>query len=260
MKKKVLSLVVIISMVMTLSWGMLGVKVHAIYTPTNDAYVLVNYLNNQVGKAYTANRCQAFVYNSLVNALGVYGAKACAYEAWLDFGVSTDRDIPLGAAVYFSGGSYPCGSHIAGHVGLYVGDGYVVHVAQSKVQKTLVSSIESWRGYSYLGWGWQGGYALATYEPDYTEAPTNAWISANYDVASPYDSVTLAWVLIIRWNIGCIYIRMVRTTELVRLTDLCIKILSKNQKGRCLHLLFLCAIKPKRKTFIYCNGWGNMLK
>lgn len=166
------------------------IESRAAYTSTNDAYTLVNYLNGQVGNDYTANRCQAFVYNSLVNSLGVYGAKACAYEAWLAFGVSTDRNIPLGAAVYFSGGSYPCGDHIAGHVGLYVGDGYVVHVAQAKVQKTLLSSIESWSGYSYLGWGWQGGYALANYVPDYTEPPTNVSISANKSLYAAGETVT----------------------------------------------------------------------
>ncbi len=166
------------------------IESRAAYTSTNDAYTLVNYLNGQVGNDYTANRCQAFVYNSLVNSLGVYGAKACAYEAWLAFGVSTDRDIPLGAAVYFSGGNYPCGNHIAGHVGLYVGDGYVVHVAQSKVQKTQLSSIESWSGYSYLGWGWQGGHALANYVPDYTEPPTNVSLSVNKSLYAAGETVT----------------------------------------------------------------------
>ena len=171
MKKKVISFLAIITIITNL----IILPVRAAYIPTNEAYTLVNYLNNKVGESFASNRCQAFVYQSVGNAIGVWASQACAYEAWLAWGVSSSKDIPLGATVYFSGSRVQCGNHKAGHVGIYVGDGYIIHAASSKVQKTQISYIENyWSGYNYLGWGWNGGHSLATATP---AAPTITSVS-----------------------------------------------------------------------------------
>ena len=171
--KKIFSILVSITIII----NAFMFPVQANYTPADEAYSLVNYLNNRVGESFPSNRCQAFVYQSVGNAIGVWASQACAYEAWLTWGVSSSKDIPLGATVYFSGSSVQCGNHKAGHVGIYVGDGYIVHAASSKVQKTQISYIESyWSGYEYLGWGWNGGYSLVT---DDTEPPSFYTITYN---------------------------------------------------------------------------------
>lgn len=148
-------------------------SVYATYTPTGDAYALVNYLNEKVGNSFTSNACQAFVYQSIHNCFGVGNTKSacCATKAWQSYGISSSRnDIPLGAAVYFGGSSVTdssCGQ-LAGHVGLYVGDGYIVHAWSKKIVKTTIDYVINCN-YSYRGWGWQGDYALATTTPSINE-------------------------------------------------------------------------------------------
>ena len=194
MKKKAVSLLAIITIIANL----IALPVQAACTPTNEAYTLVNYLNNKVGESFASNRCQAFVYQSVGNAIGVWASKACAYEAWQAWGVSSSKDIPLGATVYFSGSSVQCGNHKAGHVGIYVGDGYIIHAASSKVQKTQISYIENyWSGYNYLGWGWNGGHSLATATPATppdTEAPSNPNnLTSQKSVYTSSEDIFLTW-------------------------------------------------------------------
>lgn len=72
--------------------------------------------------------------------------------------VSTSMDnIPVGAAVYLRSKNTSSAGYTYGHVGIYIGDGYVVH-AQSTVKKQTLSSMLS--SYQYLGWGWQAGVDL----------------------------------------------------------------------------------------------------
>jgi hypothetical protein len=71
---------------------------------------------------------------------------ATATAAWKSWCVSSSKsNIPVGAAVYFKG------SGAAGHVGLYIGNGQVIH----SYPKIMISNINSIPG--YRGWGWNGG-------------------------------------------------------------------------------------------------------
>ena len=135
---------------------------------TNQTKVKNNVLN-QVGNYYAPNYCQAFVANGYIDA-GIGCSFAyhihCANYAYQRFVVweSTDinEDIPIGACVYFKNGGVDCScGKDAGHVGIYVGDGYFVHAraSQEKVCKNRLS--ESWYKSRYIGWGWYNDFELA---------------------------------------------------------------------------------------------------
>lgn len=115
------------------------------------ANAALSLLNN----THYTNLCQRFV-RECGESIGLPGGGAgSAIEACGWWRVSTSKDnIPVGAAVYLMGKSSN------GHVGIYVGDGYVVHASATacKVVKQSLSSLLS--GYTYLGWGWQAGVDL----------------------------------------------------------------------------------------------------
>lgn len=103
--------------------------------------------------ATTAGRCQAWVADVYVTALGGQRfSKCCANHAGAAWGVSNDwSKIQVGATVY----GYS--SSIYGHVGIYIGNGQVAHnIGYCKVQ-----SLESWvKTYNGQCWGWNGGKNL----------------------------------------------------------------------------------------------------
>lgn len=102
--------------------------------------------------------CQKFVRIVGCKA-GLPNASASdALTACSKWRVSTSmNDIPVGAAVYLRSKNTSSAGYKYGHVGVYVGDGYVVH-AQATVKKQTLSSMLS--SYNYLGWGWQAGVDL----------------------------------------------------------------------------------------------------
>ena len=126
---------------------------------------IVNYFNGRVGESYTSNACLAFVADGF-QALGAERSSACcAYNYALSHIVSYSRDIPLGADVFFSseGCKYDYidgNGHHSGHIGVYVGDGYMVHAYSGRIQRMLVSTVES-HGYTYIGWGYHGGISIS---------------------------------------------------------------------------------------------------
>ncbi len=94
-------------------------------------------------------------------------SSCCAFKFGATYRDSSSRDnIPLGADVFFSG--YPnelcntCGNK-CGHIGIYVGNGYVVHNWGSKVRKDSIAWIESVKStqLTYYGWGWHGNMSFA---------------------------------------------------------------------------------------------------
>lgn len=101
-------------------------------------------------------KCQAFVYQVVYRALGTSAvdySRGTAKEAYYSWCMSNSRtNIPAGATVYFNLTS-------SGHVGIYVGDGMVVHMFSENgkgiVRMQSLDSISN-----YLGWGWQAGYKL----------------------------------------------------------------------------------------------------
>ncbi len=138
-----------------------------IYEPTPEAYELVDYVNDMIDEPYASSACQMFVRTTFEDCLNVENTDiiCCASKAWEVYGVSDSEDIPIGAAVYFSGSSVVdsyCGQS-AGHVGIYLGDGYIAHDWGAKIIKTTVKYVTD-RGYTYLGWGWQGNYSLTDAE------------------------------------------------------------------------------------------------
>ena len=164
MKKKIAVVVFLICMCIC-SGFVCPTKTMAAHQPVSDTYLLVNYLNQSVGMVYKSKACQMFVRQSLENCLGVYNTKisCCATKAWQNYGISSNRqNIPLGATVYFGGSkvtdSY-CGQN-AGHVGLYVGDGYIVHAWDGVIVRTTIEFVTE-KGYTYYGWGWQAECPLA---------------------------------------------------------------------------------------------------
>lgn len=118
------------------------------------------------------NLCLGFVAD-VFNELGAgrYGA-CCAYTYGKNRIISTSKDdIPLGADVFFSGTArnYPpvycsCGN-IAGHIGVYVGDGYMIHSYGGRIQKTKVDTVIS-HGYTYMGWGIHDNVEIIDYNPE----------------------------------------------------------------------------------------------
>ena len=102
--------------------------------------------------------CQKFV-RVAGQKIGLPGGNApSALAACNMWRVSTSMDnIPVGAAVYLRSKNTASAGYTYGHVGIYVGDGYVVH-AQSTVKKQSLGSMLS--SYNYLGWGWQSGVDL----------------------------------------------------------------------------------------------------
>lgn len=101
--------------------------------------------------------CQAWVAN-VYQAAGQSPrqSRACATEAGNAFIISASKDnIPVGATVYGHSYNYnaKCGSHDAGHVGIYVGNGMVV----SRENKVQIKSFTQWTtNYGWRGWGWNG--------------------------------------------------------------------------------------------------------
>ncbi|MBR2215492.1 MAG: C40 family peptidase [Selenomonadaceae bacterium] len=71
--------------------------------------------------------------------------------------VSTDKNIPVGAAIYLRGKKRATNGYKYGHVGIYAGDGKVIHALATVREQSLEEILET---YNYLGWGWQAGVDL----------------------------------------------------------------------------------------------------
>ena len=131
-----------------------------------------DYTLSKVGTSYTRGYCLGFVSHCFDNLPGYQWVSAacakCAQNKWL---VSTDKNynnIPIGATIYFNGNSKmseTCSAgHKCGHVGIYVGDGYMVHLTLGVGKKQKIDNvISSWGTIEYAGWGWHGGYNLLEY-------------------------------------------------------------------------------------------------
>lgn len=124
---------------------------------TNKQQRMANAALAMVGKTGYSGYCQKFV-RIVGESIGLpSGSAGSAIEACNKWRVSTDRNIPLGAAVYLRSKNTSSAGYKWGHVGIHVGNGNIVH-AQSKVRKDNLSDLLN--NYTYLGWGWQAGSDL----------------------------------------------------------------------------------------------------
>jgi len=115
---------------------------------SSKAQIIVNTAKSWLGSSYYYGLCQAFVWRCY-SAAGSTTSANSATEAGNKWIISTSKDnIPIGAAVYFKA------TNPNGHVGIYIGNGQVIH-AQTTVKQESLSSLCS--RYTYRGWGYNGG-------------------------------------------------------------------------------------------------------
>lgn len=161
---KILCLIVVItSLVTTCVYAELG--------PTEEAYAVVDYALNwyETGdKTYPSGRCLAFINDCMNGSIGKMFSRNCALCGWNEDQMSTSsEDIPLGATVYFldnrdSSAKCPILNKPYSHAALYVGDGYIMHTYNGAMVKEPLEDVMNWSNYTYLGWGWHGGYSLGS--------------------------------------------------------------------------------------------------
>ncbi len=160
---RVVSVIIVLTSILSLSYNVYAYN-------AND---MVGYLKEIEGDPYTYGYCLRFVHESFENVYGYRAYACCAYKSGSTYVDSTSRNIPIGACVYFAGSATTCGTcyNKAGHVGIYIGNGNIVHAWDGKVTNSSIDYIIS-RGYPYRGWGWLCDKSL----DQYTEAPSNPWI------------------------------------------------------------------------------------
>ena len=113
--------------------------------------VATNYQN--YGISAGSGYCQAWVadvYQAVTGSRGSAHCALCAADMWA---VSSDwSNIPVGATVYgYASNPY-------GHVGIYIGNGQVIHNLSGTVK---VQSLESWvEDFKGFAWGWENGKKL----------------------------------------------------------------------------------------------------
>ena len=120
---------------------------------TQKKIVAVATNSAKYGISARSGYCQAWVadvYQAVTGSRGSAHCALCAADMWA---VSSDfSQIPVGATVYgYSSSKY-------GHVGIYIGNGQVIHNLSGTVK---VQSLESWvEGFNGFAWGWENGNNL----------------------------------------------------------------------------------------------------
>ncbi len=133
-------------------------------------YAILTYGRSLLGSTEYDGYCQRFV-RLCYSAGGLnapYNAPSAA-DAWDWWGISTSRDnIPIGACLYFNTSVY-------GHVGIYTGEGRMLHAVSTVKEETISSYF--WD--CYLGWGYQTGTAPTGSYYEYGEPMPAYSLSAN---------------------------------------------------------------------------------
>lgn len=153
-----------------------------------------NYVESLVGSTWKSNGCLAFVADVFRNLGGVRSSSCCARRYANNHIVSTSKNnIPIGADVYFSNKNVTCSTckTSCGHIGIYVGNGYMVHASGGKVRKDKLTYVSNYRG-----WGYHGGITITQKEtppppPPVPNTPSTPSISAT-NIAKG-KSVTISW-------------------------------------------------------------------
>lgn len=137
----------------------------------------IAWARRQIGSSSYNGRCQAFVADCYSRGAGMTRRSAAtatqAYKMWC---VSKSKtNIPRGAAVYFDG-TNPS----VGHVGLYIGNGQVIHAAAT----VRLASLNSMK--NYRGWGWNGGV-----QPTGTSVVNTSTTTANSGASKSDSTLTV---------------------------------------------------------------------
>lgn len=117
---------------------------------TQRKIVIVATNSENYGISAKSGYCQAWVadvYQAVTGSRGSAHCALCAADAWA---VSNDwSKIQVGATVYgYASNPY-------GHVGIYIGNGKVIHNLSGTVK---VQSLESWvKDFKGFAWGWENG-------------------------------------------------------------------------------------------------------
>ena len=123
----------------------------------NRQQAMVDTARRYMGSGEFNHYCQRFV-RKVGESIGLPASSAgSALEACNKWRVSTDRNIPVGATVYLRGRTPGTNGYIYGHVGIYTGNGNVIHALGTVKEQSLDSLLQS---FDYLGWGWQAGVDL----------------------------------------------------------------------------------------------------
>ena len=124
---------------------------------SNKQQAMVNKAREYLGSNNYNGYCQRFV-RVVGQGIGLpAGNAASALDACSKWRVSTDKNIPVGAAVYLRGRNKSTNGYKYGHVGIYTANGTVIHALTTVKEQTLDSLL---RSFDYLGWGWQAGVDL----------------------------------------------------------------------------------------------------
>lgn len=141
---------------------------------TLDPQKVVDIALSYVGGTYKANYCLAFVKDMFVKAYALESTSCCAYNYGSQYIDSTNRNnIPKGADVFFGGSDIKdydppkgCGNY-CGHIGICVGDDYIVHAWSGKIVKMKINDVISC-GYPYRGWGWHGNWNFGSHTHNFS--------------------------------------------------------------------------------------------
>jgi hypothetical protein len=133
-------------------------------SPAPTVPKIVSIAESKVGSTYAKRMCLAFVKECHKEAYNYDAGSACCAKKYADKYIDSTSmtNIPLGADVFFSGSSTTCSSckSKCGHVGIYVGDGYIVHAWDGKIVKQKIAYIHNLNSYDYRGWGYHDNRQL----------------------------------------------------------------------------------------------------
>lgn len=134
---------------------------------------VIQYAEGKLNTSFANGYCLRFVRYCFKDCYGIDSSTCCAYKYGNEFIDDTSRDnIPIGADVFFGGSKYICSTckNKCGHIGIYVGDGNIIHAWDGKIQKMSIDYIIS-RGYPYRGWGWHADMTFTSAPPPTPEIP-----------------------------------------------------------------------------------------
>ncbi|MDE8703025.1 hypothetical protein PZH32_08635 [Adlercreutzia equolifaciens] len=130
--------------------------------------------NPDLGKQYKS-WCLAFVADQFAEMGAVRSSACCAAEygrlRGAEGSILTINSVPIGSDVFFTSESTVCSTctnkygngtekWYAGHVGIYVGGGYVIHAMNNRIAKDKVVTLHNFKSMDYVGYAAHGGVKM----------------------------------------------------------------------------------------------------